>query len=225
MSLVSHSMRACAISHPHILLRIMVASCRQIQTSSYSTRIGQNTSSSRVKRGGSGSSGAYDTNTSTIIDELDTPRSNILMSPKKKNKLSLGLQKLSTESPSSTAMEGVLEGMAEDVCGVLNDSLASTKLFRLFRGCNDTSEAIEIELVKLNKDCSHVTAYWDSKLTSKFYQLLSLEEGDVQASALISKVHSSIASRLQSKESVFRKKMDFRRVPRIFFIHVSDRNK
>lgn len=158
-----------------------------------------------------------------ISEQLDSPRTNSLIAPKKKSKLSQGLDKPMAENQ-STAAQGVLEATGEDICNILNDTLSSSKLFRMFRGCDDASEAIQFEHVIVNTDCSHATAYWTSKVTQRFATLVARTEGERRSAELIHGVHDKICLRLQAKEAVFRthliKHMDFRRVPRVFFKHI-----
>jgi ribosome-binding factor A len=139
---------------------------------------------------------------------------------KAKSKLSEGLVKKEMKAQSQ-AQQGVMEAAEEDVCGILNDALASPVMFRLFRGCDDASVAVEIARVKLSADYSHSIAYWTSPIVDKFLILVMDQEGIEKGLQTRRKMSKYITEKLQKREGAFRtyliKNMDFRKVPRIEF--------
>lgn len=117
--------------------------------------------------------------------------------------------------------QGRLEATCEDVLDVMNETLASSALINVFKGVKDASMVIEIAHVDMNMDYSHAYAHWESELLTKFVDSVRKERGQEDAMALAVKMESKITSKLQKLEPVFRtkiiKKMEFKRVPRIFF--------
>ena len=140
---------------------------------------------------------------------------------KNTSKLQRGLEK-AEEKDSSLAQQGLQDAQAEDICGIINDTLASNACAKLFRGYKDASMAVEVEYVVINKDCSHATAFWRSDTIDKFCSLFVQQEGMQKAMLLRGRMQKQINDRLEQKEALFRsfliKKMDFRRVPRILFL-------
>jgi ribosome-binding factor A len=161
---------------------------------------------------------------SSLSEHLDSVQNGQLRK-KTTAKLSKGLEKHVDPEP-STAMQGVLESTAEEICGILNDALASNKLYKLFRGCPDASEAIDIEYVKINTDCSHATAFWKSSVIEKYGNFVAVHDGPEKGFLVKQRMNKFISATLQRKEPVFRtiliKHMDFRRVPRVFFKNFQD---
>jgi ribosome-binding factor A len=80
---------------------------------------------------------------------------------------------------------------------------------------------IEIEEVKLNMDCSHVTAYWTSYVLQKFAEYCKDKSDSKSYAEFKAKSVDHITQRLQSMEPKFRndlaRNIHFRRIPRIFF--------
>ena len=159
------------------------------------------------------------------LEHVDAVQSH-LVSGKRRAKLQQGLEKQDKTKATSVAMQGVLEATAEDVCTILNSALETPAFSRIFRGCEDTSVAFEIDRVKLSPDCSHAVAYWRSHLMDKFISHAVDREGVEQGQLLSHKMNKYVTKRFQNREPAFRsyllKNMDFRRVPRIAFKHFDE---
>lgn len=114
-------------------------------------------------------------------------------------------------------------------------------------GIIKTSSVLEFDYVRLNKDASHVTAYWRSDMVEALVKEVILKEqaenqaarlrdnGDVErgkdgrklydAAEMLNRMERHVKKCLFAKEGRFRsylsKHIEFRRVPRIFF-EISD---
>jgi hypothetical protein len=114
-------------------------------------------------------------------------------------------------------------------------------------GIIKTSSVLEIDYVRLNKDASHVTAYWRSDMVEALVKEVILKEQEEKqaarlrdngeagggkdgrklydAAAVLDRAEKHVKKCLLLKEGRFRsylsKHVEFRRVPRIFF-EISD---
>lgn len=117
--------------------------------------------------------------------------------------------------------QGRLEATCEDVLDNMNETLASSALTNIFKGVRDASMVIEIVHVDMNMDYSHAYAHWESTILKDFMATVSKEKDHEESQRLALQMEKQITSKLQKLEPVFRskivKKMDFKRVPRIFF--------
>ena len=118
---------------------------------------------------------------------------------------------------------GKMESTSIDILEILNEALEENSLYELFKGTKRASDIVEIVHVIINQDCSHVTAYWSCDLIEKFADKVREKHGDADYTKVHKEFTSKISKKLKSCEPTFRsfllKKMDFRRVPRIFFRH------
>ncbi|RYH09249.1 hypothetical protein EON65_40315 [archaeon] len=117
---------------------------------------------------------------------------------------------------------GILEATALELVDDLNAALATPQLSSLFRSVPNILEVIEISKVILNKDMSHVDAFWVCKISSVFIQTLSKKDNITKQDVIVAKnMVQNINGKLQKQEARFRshmiKSFDFRRVPRVFF--------
>jgi hypothetical protein len=132
--------------------------------------------------------------------------------------------------------KGFLEMEATQIQEILNDSLQMDEISSNIipsskvRGkIADISDFFEFTAVKLNRDASHADTIWSSSYLEKFYQSLvdepvprytktSYTQEDLDRFKAKLKDFSGV---LQKNEGKFRtqiiRKMNFRRVPRIFF--------
>ena len=139
---------------------------------------------------------------------------------KSNKKLSQGLNK--TENDLSASGIGFLDSYGSHICDILNDGLLeNNNFYGMIRGSKHPGDVLDISHVKVNKDCSHIMAYWNANFINKFVELVVHERGTEEGGAMRRKLSSRMSSKLQSKEPQFRslliKKMDFRKVPRITF--------
>ena len=142
-----------------------------------------------------------------------------------KKKLNVGLNtslELNQESELSVESIGQLETYGDDICEIFNESLHSNSSFYgMIEGAKQPSDVLEFTHVKINKDCSHIMAYWNATFINKFAELVAIEKGVEDSKRVHEKMSNNINQMLQRKESQFRsiliKKMDFRRVPHITF--------
>jgi ribosome-binding factor A len=131
----------------------------------------------------------------------------------------------SLETPSkrllTNAERGVMDAQSEDVLEVLNEALSSSQLYNLFQKTGDASKFVEFSLVRLNQDRSHTTVLWSSSVLEKFAAKVRGTAGEQEAARFAKRAVENVNSRLQRREPLFRslliKKMDFKRVPRLFF--------
>jgi hypothetical protein len=132
--------------------------------------------------------------------------------------------------------KGFLEMEALQIQEILNDSLQmddiSSKIIpsgKVRGKIADISEFFEFTGVKLNRDASHADTLWSSSYLEKFYQSLADEPVPRYTKTSYSKEDldrfkaklKDFSDVLQKNEGKFRtqviRKMNFRRVPRIFF--------
>lgn len=98
----------------------------------------------------------------------------------------------------------------------------STNFINIIKFSKDVSAAIEVVEVKANRDCSHVTAHWESNVLNRFVKMHWEEARSFEESfSLAEMLSTKVSAKLQRKEGHFRtslmRKMTFRRVPRVFF--------
>ena len=119
-----------------------------------------------------------------------------------------------------------------DVEEILNECLSSKTCAGMFTRRRTRNLAIkvmdvnnemmiEIDSVTLTKDGSHADAFWQSNVLNDFIKLVKEKNGEIDGAALHLKTSTNITKRLQMNESKFRsaiaRKMNFKRVPRVFF--------
>lgn len=166
-----------------------------------------------------------------LINRLDSQARDGAVQKKDRIKLNRSLEQKAKPALGADAM-GMLEHTAEEISDYLNETLASPKLCDMFRGVTKASNIIEISECIVNRDYSHVTAYWSSDLANDFTKFLNKKGTDktnLDTKKLTEKLNSTVTKKLQLCEGVFRahimKKMEFRRVPRVFFLPLCDKKK
>lgn len=147
---------------------------------------------------------------------------NIKKMSRKSNKLSHSLETKDVDKELTAKGIGVLDSFGVDISDVLNEGLHSSSIFYgMIPGSQQPGDIIEIQHVKVNKDCSHIMAYWTAPFMTKFIELVRDARGEVEASRLHEKMSKNMSLKLQKREPQFRslliKKMEFRRVPHITF--------
>jgi hypothetical protein len=165
---------------------------------------------------------------STAIELVDSKTSRVdgqKLSNKQVAKLQRGL-----ESPKKRlltgAERGALDAESEDLMDLINEALGSSHFYNLFRNTGDTSKYVEIISVLQNQDRSHSTALWTSRVLTQFAAEVDEVKGREEALRFAKNASVYVTARLQSREPLFRsmltKKMDFKRVPRLFFRPADD---
>lgn len=140
----------------------------------------------------------------------------------KKSKLNKGLDK-KEKVLISDSNQGILDQSGNEIAEIINETLASRSFYKIFKGCDDASKIVEIEEVKINRDCSHAYAYWSSDILNKFAETMRLDNTIDQKdyNKFTTKSVEYIHSHLQTREGFFRsklsQKMSFKRVPKIYF--------
>lgn len=173
-------------------------------------------------------SGARPPELSSAIELVDSKTSRVdgqKLSNKQVAKLQRGL-----ESPKKRlltgAERGALDAESEDLMDLINEALGSSHFYNLFRNTGDTSKYVEIISVLQNQDRSHSTALWTSRVLTQFAAEVDEVKGREEALRFAKNASVYVTARLQSREPLFRsmltKKMDFKRVPRLFFRPADD---
>ena len=122
----------------------------------------------------------------------------------------------------TAAQLGQLQSTAEDLHDVLSEAMSTSAFSNLFpQGMHDTTLAVDIHEVKLNRDCSHAYVSWSCEILRKFVLEAQTEFGNESAQRFAGRAVKSINKKLQEREAQFRsyiiRHMHFRRVPRLFF--------
>ena len=164
-----------------------------------------------------------------LLENIDIAASSPTAKISPRRKLKSSLEKPTVKSLPVSA-QGQLDSFGEELADILNDALASKDLANTFRGTSVSADVIEINEVNVNQDASHVTAYWSSRLLNEFVAMIKKEEEvnpqekrNNKSDALViwDRGVRIINQKLRLREPQFRsyliKKVDFRRVPRIFF--------
>jgi len=147
---------------------------------------------------------------------------NIKKVSRKSNKLTHSLETKDADKELTAKGIGVLDSFGVDLSDVLNEGLHSSSIFYgMIPGSQQPGDIIEIQHVKVNKDCSHIMAYWTAPFMTKFIEMVRESKGEVEADRLHEKMSKNMSMKLQKREPQFRslliKKMEFRRVPHITF--------
>ena len=113
-------------------------------------------------------------------------------------KLMKGLESSPKSEVLDVSSEGFHDAMAEDIITCLNETLRSTSMMRSFgKRVSDTTEVIEIVEAKINRDYSHVTAYWESDVIKKFVDMVNEEKGKEMAHKLSKTMEKNVTTKLQ----------------------------
>lgn len=154
-----------------------------------------------------------------LLDDLDS--SSKRLDSKSQGKLHKKLE-LNTQSEVSPEQRGILETTGEEIADVLNELFGSTKLQGTFRNVKTTADVVDVECVTLNQDYSHATAAWQSPYLDDFLKGVERTRGFEESERLKIKACKNITERLQRREPRMRaelaKKMNFKRIPRIYFV-------
>lgn len=166
-----------------------------------------------------------------LINRLDSQAKDGAVQKKDRIKLNRSLQQKAKPALGAAGV-GILEHTAEEISDYLNEALASAKLCDMFKGVRKASNIVEISECIINQDFSHVTAYWSSDLANDFTKFLNKKgtsQTSLDADKLAERLNHTVTKTLQSCEGVFRahimKKMEFRRVPRVFFRPLCEKKK
>ena len=148
-----------------------------------------------------------------------------------------------------------MNSLQEEICTALQEAILSTKIE--LPGLRKTAKSVEIKYVVLNRDFSHVDAFWESDMLTDFFQFSankfrnntdnsnsnssnsnnsnsnsgsdskvnnSQKGGSLTPDKLLifeERIKKSINQALQNREPTFRtaiiKRLEFGRVPRVYF--------
>lgn len=121
------------------------------------------------------------------------------------------------------ASQGMLDSTGMEVMEVMNEALQTDEFYQVFRGTESAADVVEIIDVKMNRDFSHAHAFWRSKVIEMCLENLlskNLAPTDVK---IAEKMLVNMTNILQRNEAKFRshmvRRINFRRVPRIYFKH------
>jgi hypothetical protein len=123
-------------------------------------------------------------------------------------------------------LDGMLDAEAEEISEVLNEALETATFESLIPWSpKRPGDFLYFKYVRLNRDSSHVTAYWTSDLLEDFVGLMG-DVDDVDATPdrdyLTKRMVNYLNKRLSQREPQFRavlaRKLPFRRVPRVYFL-------
>lgn len=161
-------------------------------------------------------------------DDDSNQRNRAVISRKLQNKLSRGLE-LDEPLQFTARGEGTAELLCDEISDTLNESLSTDDFYKMFKGYKFPNEIIEFVKVTANMDFSHVTVYWDSNSTNGFLFIAKKKYDESSYEKLRHKIFVAISKKLQSREPKFRsilmKDIYFKRVPRLFFLHISQEKK
>lgn len=127
------------------------------------------------RKGGDRESSA---NLQNLLDKMDSGVQNPTQGSgqgRGNGKLSKPLEKVE-KALLSPAARGQLDAFSEDILDVLNEALESNLLLDTFKGSKKSSKVVEFIDVKLNKDCSHVTAHWSSDILNGFTKVIAQKQ-------------------------------------------------
>jgi ribosome-binding factor A len=159
----------------------------------------------------------------SLIQILDKSNgSEAPLSAIKRKKLATPLDQSSEERRKDPAESGILEATGVDIAELLNEAFPTMTFNEVgLSKVQDLGEVVEIVHVKVNRDCSHADASWDSPFIAQFLGKVEKSFGAQDRSRIAHKLETGITSALQQREGKFRaflaRNMDFRRVPRVFF--------
>ena len=182
---------------------------------------------------------------SALVTALDDDADRLPPAVGPKGRLQKALEAAPKDVALPAAAQGQLDAFGEDLADLLNEAIASKALAATFRGASSSSDVVEIKQVTVNRDRSHVTAFWSSSILNGFAQLVhdspssghsrhpgttaspndDSNEGDDDENSEASQVWlrgvRHINRKLQQREPQFRaflcRKVHFRKVPRVFF--------
>jgi ribosome-binding factor A len=121
------------------------------------------------------------------------------------------------------ASKGMLDSTGLEVMDVMNEALQTDEFYQIFKGTESAADVVEIIDVKMNRDFSHAHAFWRSKVVEMCFENLlakNLAPTDIK---IAEKMLLNMTNILQRNEAKFRshmvRRINFRRVPRIYFKH------
>lgn len=150
-------------------------------------------------RGGPELDPSVDPRLVSLLDGAPT-QSSSGRSTKQQSKLSKSLE-TPLKRPLTAAEIGAMDAHSEEVLDILNDSLASTHFYGLFRGAGDTSKYVDFALVTVNQDGSHTTAMWQSAVLAAFAQRIKDARGMAEAAKFAERAEGYVTARLQVRPS------------------------
>lgn len=164
-----------------------------------------------------------------LVDRLDSQSTaEAGLTGKDRSKLSRGLEQ-KAKSVLSGESRGILDDTAEEILEHMTAVMESHDMKGLFRGVRNTTDHVYIEDITVNQDYSHITAWWSSPITDKFAQFLKQKNPNGLGTSSLKFLEASnraVTAKLQLKEGFFRsklvKKMEFRKMPRIYFRPMSE---
>ena len=146
-------------------------------------------------RGGPEPDPSTDPRLVSLLDGAPT-QSSSGRSTKQQSKLSKALE-TAPKRPLTAAEIGAMDTHSEEVLDILNDSLASSHFFGLFRGAGDTSKYVDFSHVAVNQDGSHTTALWQSAVLASFAQRVKAARGLPEAARFAERAEGYVTARLQ----------------------------
>lgn len=164
-----------------------------------------------------------------LINALDSQSSaEVGVSGRGRSKLSKGLAQ-GMKPVLDVQSRGVLEDAEEEILEHLMEAMESPELIGLFKGVKKISDQVRLEEITLNRDYSHITAWWTSPIIDGFAKFMKKKDptnSEAETAKFEKSMSKSINEKLQSCEGLFRsrlvKKMRFKKVPRIYFRPITE---
>lgn len=154
------------------------------------------------------------------MDQLDVHATIMGPTSKDKSKLSKGLEQKAKPTLDSFSL-GLLDSTSEEIMDIVMETFESPDLLNMFKGGPDASRNVTVEHITINQDYSHITVWWSSSLIVEFTKFMGEKQSREASAQLHARMTENVTKRLQSCEGVFRKhlrrRMDFKKLPRIFF--------
>ena len=128
--------------------------------------------------------------------------------------------------PHEARLKGECSAQEYEIDEVLSECLTSKVCETMFNRkrrivSGEQLQMVEIESVHLDLYSADITVVWTSKILNNFVQLVKERKGDKEAQKILTTSNKKITTTLQDNEAKFRtylvSKMNFKRVPRIFF--------
>lgn len=156
----------------------------------------------------------------SVLDYLTTVDSS-KPNPRAQSKLSRSF--LQKEKPKLTDyMIGVSESLNDEIIDAMNEALEDDAFFDLFRNRSKPSTIVNFSEIRSNRDFSHVTLYWESKLAEISCVKIKDKFGVKDGLRFYESMIAGISGRLQRREPQFRsylmKHIYFKKVPKLFFL-------
>ena len=107
-----------------------------------------------------------------LVTALDDDADRLPPAAGPKGRLHKALETAVKDVALPAAAQGQLDAFGEDLADLLNEAIASKALASTFRGAPLSSDVVEIKHVTVNRDRSHLTAFWSSSILNGFAQMV-----------------------------------------------------